>query len=175
MPHMLNSNLLSKSSCRPKQPSPLPSHPNQSSKTLLKPMPLVHATVNPRPNRSCVSRAATNSTASTSSHIRRRSGPQVWLQPLRDDEVFYLAYGSNMSPQVLSGRRRVRPHSSVPCYCPGKFLLMPLMLHALNPFKKGLLVVTYGSCMNTRVLPGWSFMSPLLCLCCATLHQQATH
>lgn len=41
------------------------------------------------------------------------------LQPLRDDEVYYLAYGSNMSPQVLSGRRRVRPHRSVPCYCPG--------------------------------------------------------
>jgi len=130
--------LTSKSSCRPKQPSPLSSQPNQSSKTLLKPMPLVHAaTGNPRP--SCLSRAASHSAASTSTslHIRRRGGPQMRLQPLRDDEVYYLAYGSNMSPQVLSGRRRVRPHRSVPCYCPGKALPMPLMptlaaSHALN-------------------------------------------
>jgi hypothetical protein len=44
------------------------------------------------------------------------------LQPLRLDEVWYLGYGSNMNPQVLTGRRRVRPRQSVPCYVPGYHL-----------------------------------------------------
>jgi hypothetical protein len=33
--------------------------------------------------------------------------------------VWHLSYGSNMSPQVLSGRRRVWPQQSLPCYVPG--------------------------------------------------------
>lgn len=43
----------------------------------------------------------------------------IWMAPLRHDEVWYLAYGSNMSPSVLTGRRRVRPEQSLPCYVPG--------------------------------------------------------
>lgn len=54
----------------------------------------------------------------SSSHNRR----SLRLQPLRLDEVWYLGYGSNMNPQVLTGRRRVRPRQSVPCYVPGYHL-----------------------------------------------------
>jgi hypothetical protein len=49
-------------------------------------------------------------------HPQRKT---IWMVPLRDDEVWYLAYGSNMSPSVLTGRRRVRPEQSLPCYVPG--------------------------------------------------------
>jgi hypothetical protein len=49
-------------------------------------------------------------------HTQRKA---IWMAPLRDDEVWYLAYGSNMSPSVLTGRRRVRPEQSMPCYVPG--------------------------------------------------------
>lgn len=59
--------------------------------------------------------------ADTDPNIRstRLQQPPVWLQPLRSDEVWYLAYGSNMNPQVLTGRRRVRPQQSLPCCVPG--------------------------------------------------------
>jgi hypothetical protein len=61
---------------------------------------------------------ASESPAPTSTQQRR----PTWLPPLRHDEVFYLGYGSNMSPQVLTGRRRVRPQQSMPCYVPGYML-----------------------------------------------------
>lgn len=50
--------------------------------------------------------------------VNRQRQP-FWLQPLRFGEVWYLGYGSNMNPQVLTGRRRVRPQQSMPCYVPG--------------------------------------------------------
>jgi hypothetical protein len=50
--------------------------------------------------------------------VKRQRQP-IWLQPLRFDDVWYLGYGSNMNPQVLTGRRRVRPQQSMPCYVPG--------------------------------------------------------
>jgi hypothetical protein len=49
----------------------------------------------------------------------KRQRQPIWLQPLKFDEVWYLGYGSNMNPQVLTGRRRVRPQQSMPCYVPG--------------------------------------------------------
>lgn len=33
--------------------------------------------------------------------------------------VWYLAYGSNMNPSVLTGRRRVKPIESIACRVPG--------------------------------------------------------
>lgn len=40
------------------------------------------------------------------------------LAPLRPDEVWYFAYGSNMNTKTLTGRRMVRPRQSVPCMVP---------------------------------------------------------
>lgn len=57
--------------------------------------------------------------AQPTSSSRSSAGGAIWLPPLRSDEVWYLAYGSNMSPQVLKGRRRVQPQQSLPCYVPG--------------------------------------------------------
>lgn len=58
-----------------------------------------------------------------------RAAPATMLLPLHPmcrritvpataDEVFYFAYGSNMAPAVLTGRRRVRPRQSLPCSVP---------------------------------------------------------
>eukprot|EP00983_Pelagomonas_calceolata_P045312 1139671-Pelagomonas_calceolata.AAC.1 len=43
------------------------------------------------------------------------------LEPM-EGEVWYLAFGSNMSPKVLTGRRNVKPMSSLTCTVPGNFL-----------------------------------------------------
>eukprot|EP00200_Dunaliella_tertiolecta_P015961 CAMPEP_0202422156 /NCGR_PEP_ID=MMETSP1128-20130828/50709_1 /ASSEMBLY_ACC=CAM_ASM_000463 /TAXON_ID=3047 /ORGANISM="Dunaliella tertiolecta, Strain CCMP1320" /LENGTH=424 /DNA_ID=CAMNT_0049030203 /DNA_START=643 /DNA_END=1914 /DNA_ORIENTATION=+ len=40
------------------------------------------------------------------------------LEPM-EGEVWYLAFGSNMSPKVLTGRRNVKPMSSLTCTVPG--------------------------------------------------------
>jgi hypothetical protein len=46
--------------------------------------------------------------------------PRLGRRPqLQADEVLYFAYGSNMNPQVLTGRRFVRPKESLPCAVPG--------------------------------------------------------
>eukprot|EP00879_Flechtneria_rotunda_P010973 GHRR01011466.1.p1 GENE.GHRR01011466.1~~GHRR01011466.1.p1 ORF type:complete len:352 (+),score=125.71 GHRR01011466.1:318-1373(+) len=44
------------------------------------------------------------------------------LEPLKSDEVFYFAFGSNMNPKVLISRRRVKPRQSLPCSVPGYML-----------------------------------------------------
>jgi hypothetical protein len=68
---------------------------------------------------STVTSVGPSSPSTRNTSCKRRS----WLlQPLRLDEVWYLGYGSNMSPQVLTGRRRVRPRQSIPCYVPGYHL-----------------------------------------------------
>jgi hypothetical protein len=41
-----------------------------------------------------------------------------WLEPLKPDEVYYFAFGSNMAPSVLTGRRLVQPRQSLPCSVP---------------------------------------------------------
>lgn len=41
------------------------------------------------------------------------------LPPAGPGEVYYFAYGSNMSPSVLTDRRGVKPRASAPCKVPG--------------------------------------------------------
>lgn len=36
-----------------------------------------------------------------------------------DSQLWYLSYGSNMNPEVLSNRRKVYPLQSLPCRVPG--------------------------------------------------------
>jgi len=38
------------------------------------------------------------------------------------DKVWYFAFGSNMNPKILSGRRKIYPTKSLPCYLPGWYL-----------------------------------------------------
>ncbi|WIA28381.1 hypothetical protein OEZ86_010927 [Tetradesmus obliquus] len=40
------------------------------------------------------------------------------LESLKPDEVYYFAFGSNMNPSVLTGRRMVQPRQSWPCCVP---------------------------------------------------------
>ncbi|KAF6263169.1 hypothetical protein COO60DRAFT_511779 [Scenedesmus sp. NREL 46B-D3] len=40
------------------------------------------------------------------------------LEVLKPDEVYYFAFGSNMNPAVLTGRRLVQPSQSLPCSLP---------------------------------------------------------
>lgn len=46
---------------------------------------------------------------------------------LKPDEVWYFAYGSNMNPEVLTNRRRVRPRQSVPCRVPDHLLSFSML------------------------------------------------
>jgi hypothetical protein len=44
------------------------------------------------------------------------------LPPAGPGEVYYFAYGSNMSPSVLTDRRGVKPRASAPCKVHGYVL-----------------------------------------------------
>eukprot|EP00878_Enallax_costatus_P023350 GHUV01024830.1.p1 GENE.GHUV01024830.1~~GHUV01024830.1.p1 ORF type:complete len:165 (-),score=21.19 GHUV01024830.1:290-784(-) len=44
------------------------------------------------------------------------------VEPLSPNEVWYFAYGSNMNPGTLTGRRMVRPQQSLPCKLPDHML-----------------------------------------------------
>jgi hypothetical protein len=58
------------------------------------------------------SSSSSSSTSTSTSTSAARTPP---LPQPRPDEVLYFAYGSNMSPSVLTGRRKVRPRASAPC------------------------------------------------------------